>query len=467
MKYLAKTSCAAILCSILLPPVCRAQSESQQELAGDVNAGKSLLATESPDAVAKRLAWWTDARFGMFIHWGLYSQTGCRWQGQNGKSAHMMYYLKIPLAQYTTLAGQFNPVKFNADQWAGLAKEAGMKYMVITAKHHEGFAMYDSKSSAYSITALSPWKHDPLKELREACGRAGIKFGIYYSLGRDWEDPDAVGNSAHYKENTWDFPDTKSKVFAKYFERKVKPQVRELMAQYHPAIMWFDTPGSISRGESRELLDMIRKLDPNCIVNARIGNRLGDYAVQEQKIPDAPSPQPWETCMTINGHLEYYIGDEKWKSPKTCIENLIRIVSMNGNYLLDVGPTDQGLMPQGGANVLRQMGAWLKVNGESLYGTRPSPLDKPAWGCCTQKKTAEGTTLYLHVFNWPADGKLTVRGVSQPVASASLLAGGKSLQVAPGEGSVTLQVPMAAPDPISTTVVLKLKGAAGPKPGRS
>jgi alpha-L-fucosidase len=254
----------------------------------------------------EKLAWWTDARFGMFIHWGLYAEDGCFWKGQDGKSEHMMRHLQIPIAEYEKLATDFNPVKFNADDWVRIAKAAGMKYMIITAKHHDGFATYDSKADSYNIVARTPFKRDPVKELAEACRRAGLRFGVYYSLGRDWHDPD-VPTRDGYRSNTWDFPDESRKVLSRYFERKVKPQVRELLTQYGPiAVMWFDTPERISKAESEELVGMIRQLQPQCIVNARVGNPLGDYAVQEQKIPESGDPKPWETCMTLNGHWGYH-----------------------------------------------------------------------------------------------------------------------------------------------------------------
>jgi alpha-L-fucosidase len=261
----------------------------------------------------KRLAWWTDARFGMFIHWGLYSQDGCFYKGTNGGSEHMMQHLQIPLADYAKIADDFNPTGFNADEWVSIAKNAGMKYLVLTSKHHDGFAMYDSQSSDYNIVARTPFKRDPVKELAEACRRQGLKFGVYYSLGRDWQDPD-VPTKNGYRSNTWDYPDESKKVFARYFARKVKPQITELLTHYGPiAVVWFDTPEEISAAESAELVALIHRLQPDCIVNSRVGHGLGDYGVSEQKIPGGADAKPWETCMTLNGHWGYFKGDEKWK----------------------------------------------------------------------------------------------------------------------------------------------------------
>lgn len=429
---------------------------------GDAHDGQKLATVESPARVAERLQWWSDARFGMFIHWGLYAQDGCFWKGKDGKTEHMMRHLQIPIAEYEKIATEFNPVKFNADEWVRIAKEAGMKYLVITTKHHDGFAMFNSPSNDYNIVKRTPWKRDPIKELAEACRKHGLKLGVYYSLGRDWHDPDvptSVKADGSRRSNTWDFPDEDKKDFAKYFERKVKPQVEELLTQYGPiGVMWFDTPEKISKAQSQELLHLIHRLQSDCIVNARIGNRLGDYAVQEQKIPEGGDPQPWETCMTLNGHWGYKKDDEKWKPTEVLIRNLIDIASKGGNFLLNVGPTGEGIIPAPSVQHLREVGAWMKINGAAIHGTTASPLGKLDWGRCTKKVSPQTTTLYLHVFNWPKDGKLIVPGVPGLVESAGLLADGKGLKTVVTPDGLVISVPAAAPDKISSTVVLKIKG---------
>jgi alpha-L-fucosidase len=419
----------------------------------DAPVDTPLKAAADP-AGAKRLAWWSEARFGMFIHWGLYSQDGCFYKGTNGGSEHMMQHLKIPLADYAKIADDFNPTNFNAREWVAVAKNAGMKYIVITAKHHDGFAMFDSPSSDYNIVKRTPWHRDPVRELADACRRQGLKFGVYYSLGRDWQDPD-VPTRDGYRSNTWDYPVETNKVFAKYFERKVKPQITELLTHYGPiAVLWFDTPEKISEAESQELVNLIHRLQPDCIINSRVGHGLGDYGVQEQKIPGAGDVKPWETCMTLNGHWGYFKGDEKWKPAPMVIHNLVDIISKGGNYLLNVGPTGRGIIPPGAVTDLNSVGAWMKVNGESIYGTTRSPLKTtPDWGRITQK----GRTLYLHVFDWPADGKIFVAGLNGKISSAKLLATGKKLKTFVAAEGVTIFVPAAAPDQISSTIVLKFK----------
>jgi alpha-L-fucosidase len=432
---------------------------------GDAHSGQSLLSNESPEQVAKRLQWWSEARFGMFIHWGLYAQNGCYYKGPNdtverdGKSEHMMRHLQIPLAEYAKIANDFNPVQFDAATWVRIAKDAGMKYMIITSKHHDGFAMYKSESSDYNIVTRTPFKRDPIKELADACRAQGLRFGVYYSLGRDWEDPD-VPTKDGYRSNTWDYPDEAKKDFTKYFERKVKPQVTELLTHYGPiAVLWFDTPEKISPAQSQELLQLIHRLQPDCIVNARVGNRLGDYKVSEQQIPEGGDPEPWETCMTLNGHWGYFKTDNRWKPTETLVRNLIDITSKGGNFLLNVGPTGQGVIPEPSVDHLREVGAWLKTNGEGIYGTGASPLKPLSWGRCTRKAVAGGTILYLHVFNWPKDGKLNVPGLRNRVTGATLLANGKALESASSADGVTLTLPEAAPDPIASTIALHIEGA--------
>jgi alpha-L-fucosidase len=433
---------------------------------GDAHAQQSLIKLEPTAQVAARLAWWSDARFGMFIHWGLYAQWGAHYPAADGtmldgKTEHMMRHLRMPLAQYAKIADVFNPVKFDADAWVRTAQAAGMKYLIITSKHHDGFALWNSASSDYNIVKRTPFKRDVIKELADACRRGGLKFGVYYSLGRDWEDPDvptekkADGNR---RSNDWDWPDESKKDFAKYFERKVKPQLRELLTNYGPiALMWFDTPEKITKAQSEELMHVIHSIQPGCIVNQRVGNRLGDYRVEEQNVPDTGHTDPWETCMTLNKHWGYYAGDESWKSTEEVVRRFVDIASKGGNFLLNVGPTGEGLIPAGSANRLAEVGAWLKTNGAAIYGTTASPIGKPTWGRCTQKVTTTSTTLYLHVFDWPKDGQLVVPGLKSPVVSASLLASGKSLPVSTRDSVTTITLPATAPDPSSSTIVLQLR----------
>ena len=426
---------------------------------GDKYDGATLKSDESPEEIAKRLEWWSESRFGMFIHWGLYAQDGCFWNGQDGRSEHMMRVLEIPIAEYRKIATQFNPVKFDADEWVKIAKNAGMKYMVITSKHHDGFAMFDSPSDDYNIVKQTPWKRDPVKELAEACAKQGLKFGVYYSLGRDWHDPDC--NSVKgWRSNTWDFPDEANKDFSKYFERKVKPQITELLTQYHPAIIWFDTPELITLDQSRELLALIHSIDPNCIVNQRVGNRLGDYAVKEQKIPVGGEPQPWETCMTMNHAWGYHKNDDNWKSADSLIHSLVDVVSKGGNLLLNVGPTGEGVIPAPSVDRLNRVGDWLRVNGDAVYGTGSSPFGKLEWGRCTKKSEGDRTMLYFSVFDWPADGKLLLPHFTNKIIKATLLANGEEVKIAKTNDGMIVELPSKAPDTSASVVCVEVKGIA-------
>jgi len=405
----------------------------------------------------ERLEWWSNARFGLFLHWGLYSQDGCFWHGQDGRSEHMMRILKIPIADYEKIAKEFNPVKFNADQWAKTAKDAGMKYMIITSKHHDGFAMFNSPSNDYNIVKQTPWGRDPIKELSIACKKQGIKFGVYYSLGRDWHHPQCNSKGGN-RSNLWDFPNEKEKDFSIYFNEKVKPQIKELMTQYKPAIVWFDTPELISKSESLELLNLIHIIDPKCIVNQRIGNKLGDYAVREQKIPKNGEPKPWETCMTMSGSWGYHKTDHNWKSAETLIHNLVNISSKGGNLLLNVGPTGEGVFPSSSLIILKEVGNWLKVNGEAIYNTTSSPIGKLPWGCCTKKVNKKTTTLYFTIFSWPENGELLIPQIKNKVIKAEILTNGKRIKTTSSDEGLLIQLPKYAPDKIASVLKIKIKG---------
>jgi alpha-L-fucosidase len=439
-----------------------------------------------------RMAWWREAKFGMFVHWGVYSQAAGEWKGTKNHAEWLQFTAKIPIAEYTELAKTFNPAKFDADEWAKVAKDAGMKYLVITSKHHDGFAMYDSPSDPFNIIKVTPFKRDPIKELARACGKQGIRFCVYYSLGRDWHDPDVPTGSPTSKDrppgsrsNLIDFPDESKKDFSRYFERKVKPQVRELLTQYGPiGIMWFDTPEKISKAQSAELLAMIHQLQPECIVNARIGNGMGDYGTPEQEIPSGKSTKPWETCMTLNRHWGYNKADQNWKSTEELLRNLIDIVSKGGNYLLNVGPTGEGIIPSPSVERLREIGAWLKGNGEAVYGCGQTPFGPEVGSFSATEKDKNGkpkfiptwewrcTTkpgkLYIHVFKWPT-GKLELPAVKGTITKAYLLANPKrtALTVEQTDAGVSITLPGKATDAIASVVCLEVgRIRAGNLPGK-
>ncbi len=342
------------------------------------------------------IQWWRDAKFGMFIHWGLYAVPAGEWKGWKTDfiGEWIMHTGQIPVKEYEKLAEQFNPVQFNAKEWVNLAKETGMKYLTITAKHHDGFAMYKSHCSPYNIVDATPYKKDPMADLAEECRKAGIKLCFYYSQVQDWHEKDAVGN-------TWDWPNENEKDFKKYLDEKGKPQLKEILTQYGDiGLIWFDTPLNVEKKYSQELYDYVKQLQPNCLVSGRIGNQLGDYiSTGDNLIPSLPIKRDWEVPATLNDTWGYKYFDDNWKDPEKLLRLLVTINGRGGNYLLNVGPTAEGIIPKPSVNILNTVGEWMKENGESIYGTRPAPLfpyDYSEWAGVTYKPGK----LFFHIFTW-------------------------------------------------------------------
>jgi alpha-L-fucosidase len=413
-----------------------------------------LHAQETSDT---RMAWWREARFGMFIHWGVYSVPAGTHDGQRvkGIGEWIMNKGNIPIPEYEAYARAFNPTKFDATEWVGIAADAGMKYIVITSKHHDGFCMWDSAVTDYDIVDFTPFKRDVLKELADACAARGVRLCFYHSI-MDWHHPDAKGDR-----------------FSRYRDDYLIPQVQELLTGYGPiGVMWFDGEWikEWTEPQGKALYNLLRDMRPELIINNRVGkgrkgmeglNKDGDYAgdfgTPEQQVPAEGIPGvDWESCMTMNDTWGYKAYDHNWKSERQLLHTLIDITSKGGNFLLNVGPTSEGLIPEPSVERLAAMGRWMKIHGEAIYGTTASPYGRPAWG----RFTAKPGYLYAHVFAWPESHRLAIPAPDLEVREARLLTadGPVLLEVAPGERGPVVLLPDAAPDPHASVVVLRHAG---------
>ena len=434
-------------------------------------AGGSQNRQPAPDSAKEaRLSWFRDAKYGLFIHWGLYAIPAGEWKGRRslGLGEWIMNRSQIPVREYEALAAQFNPVKFDADAWVQLAQDAGMKYIVITSKHHDGFAMFKSKVSNYNVVDATPFKRDVLKELADACARRGMRLGFYYSQSQDWHEPNGAGN-------TWDFGPDEKKDYDQYLRSKAEPQVRELLTGYGPvALIWFDTPRMMTGDRAQRFADIVRSLQPNTLIDGRLGTE-GDYrSTGDNVIPSDPSGEAWETPATINDTWGYRKDDTNWKSPGQIVFKLVDIVSKGGNYLLNVGPMADGTIPQPSQDILHTVGRWLKVNGEAIYGAHSTPfgeeLGEPS---AKGAKDVRGAALVYPQTEWritTKPGKLYVTFFSEPrapfpmpamknaVKRAYQLADGTPVNVTSENGRVYLNIDRPILDPMATTVVVEIEG---------
>ncbi|HKR76222.1 MAG TPA: alpha-L-fucosidase [Rhodanobacter sp.] len=436
--------------------------------------------TETPAQRDARMAWWRAARYGMFIHWGVYSVPAGVWHGKPvpGAGEWIMNDASIPVAAYQALAPQFDPVKFDAHAWVALAKAAGMKYIVITAKHHDGFAMYGSRVNAFNIVDATPFRRDPLKELAAEARKQGIKLGFYYSQDQDWTAPGGAAlKTGDHQPPTFHWDKAQDGSFADYIRRKSLPQVKELLENYHPAILWYDTPTPDMTPQLASEFVALTNQYPNLIWNNRLGGGYqGDTETPEQHIPPQGFPgKDWETCMTINDTWGYKSGDTDFKSTTVLLHNLVDIASKGGNYLLNVGPDSHGVIPAPEAERLQAIGQWLKVNGESIYGTGPTPFADPHGSYSATQKDAHGKPVWVSTWDWRATrrpGKVYVHlfewpGASFHVAGANFQARGAYLLADPHHTPLKLtqhgaqldvQLPAKALDPIDTVLVIATKG---------
>jgi alpha-L-fucosidase len=430
-------------------------------------------AAETPAERDQRMGWWREARFGMFIHWGLYAVPAGEYQGQRGKEIGewIMSWANIPRAEYEKFAPRFNPTAFDAVEWVRIAKNAGMKYIVITSKHHDGFSMFDSRVSPYDLVDATPYRKDVMKALSAEARRQGLKFCFYYSI-MDWHHPSQTADGAGKHPTAGDRKTKIDPARKAEYVGYMKAQLKELVTAYDPEVLWFDGEWVDwwTEPDGQELYAYVRGLKPSLIVNNRIGKGrrgmeglskedqqyAGDFGTPEQQIPASGlKGVDWETCMTMNDTWGFKSYDENWKSSETLVRQLIDAASKGGNYLLNVGPTAEGRIPGPSVERLAAVGRWMQVNGEAIYGTTASPFTAPlSWGRATSKPGL----LYLHVFDWPANGELKVPGFGHTVKAATLLAN-RAAQVAisTSPDGLTLRLPSERPDPIATVVALQLE----------
>lgn len=423
-----------------------------------------------------RIAWWRDAKFGCFIHWGVYSVPGGEWKGKKvgGYAEHLMRKEKISRGEYAEkLIRPFNPVEFDAEEWVKLIKEAGMKYLIITAKHHDGVAMYPSTIGDYTIRQ-SAFKRDPMQELSDACKKQGIRFGFYYSHAFDWEHPDAPGNDWDYNNpggdknlfggtNWYDHHPELLPKAVKYVNEKSIPQIQELLKKYHPDIIWFDTPHKLPLSENIRILQAIRAVDPNVVVNGRLARSsaisFGDYKnTADRPAEFYPVEGDWEAIPTTNESYGYSRFDDSHKPLGFFIQLMAKAAAKGGNLLMNIGPMGNGMIDPRDTVILQGIGQWMGKYGESIYGVEAVKKHEQHWGVITRKGMHE----YLHVFQWPENGKLVVNGVST-VKNAKLLGADNPLKVkrlTDARWEITL--PAHAPDPYNSVVKVEVEGKTDP-----
>ncbi len=423
----------------------------------------------SAQKATERSQWFVDDRFGMFIHFGLYSAAEGYWHGEkirydNDYAEWLQYRNRIDTKDYISLINRFQWNELNPEQWVLLAKKAGMKYITITAKHHDGFAMWDSKVSDYNIGNYTSPKRDIIKELAEACKKHGIKLALYYSHWVDWEHQYGWD---HTKELTGITEDE----YDKYWQEKVIPQVRELLTNYGEiSIMWFDmwihhSRTIITKEQLFQLKELIRELQPNCLINSRLGlsieedddidfRTLGDNQLGKEKLD-----YPWQTAGTVAHSWGYYATENKWKSTTSLLKSLINNVSLNGNFMLNIGPRANGEVPYEITDRLEKIGEWLEINGESIYKSEAFDLrtDMHDWGKITRKTEKGKTKLFLHVFNWSLDHQIRVTGIKLTPSKIYLLNDKlkSSIQFDQKEVITRIYLPFKSPDPYVSVIVME------------
>ncbi|NDC75231.1 alpha-L-fucosidase [bacterium] len=423
------------------------------------NAITSLAEPAASTASADRTQWFREARFGLFIHWGVYAVPAGEWQGKQigGIGEWIMKNGKIPVADYKAFAKDFTASKYDPAAWASLARRAGMKYVVITSKHHDGFALYDTGASDWNAVQASGAGRDLLVPLAQAVRAEGLKFGLYYSQAQDWTNPGGAKAG-----NTPDWDSLQTGDYDHYLRTVALPQVREIIERFDPAIIWWDTPTNMTRERVKPFADFMAE-HPAILNNNRLGTGFaGDTKTPEQHIPPRGYPgELFEVCMTMNDTWGFKKNDTNWKSVRQLLRNLSDISSKGGNFLLNVGPTADGEIPAASIERLEAVGRWMNINSEAIYATEAGPFPRRLpWGRVTQKRTsaAGATSLYLHVWEWPADGRILLPTVAQSPRSARLLAIDSAVTTETTPDGLIVRLPASAPDPDVSVVRLDFPG---------
>ncbi len=429
-----------------------AQKKEDQKM--DEMWGEQVASLKVQDANRGQL--FRDGNYAMFIHWGLYSNIGNEWKGKTyygiGEWIMNKNMANIPVEEYMATAKDFYPVNFDANAIAQLAKNAGMKYIIITSKHHDGFAMYHSKASKFNIVDTTPFGRDPMKELAQACKDSGIGFGFYYSHNQDWTEPGGNGgpktNSAG--ENV---------TFDDYFKNKCLPQVEEITTEYGQIeLVWFDTPGNMPIEHAQQLVDLVHKNQPHAFVSGRVGHNLGDYVtLGDMEVPVENVEGLWESVDVTNDSWGYAAYDQNWKSPKEILTRLISTIARGGTYMLNVGPKPDGTIPEQAAKSLKSAGEWIAQYPQVVYGAEPSPWKHALpWG----DVTAKGNKLFLSVYNWPQNGHLFLPGLKAEIAEAKILSGNSKKEISFKKTGnwVDITLPGQSPEKFIAVIELSLKG---------
>ena len=430
---------------------------------------------QTPDSIARLDKWFYDAKFGVFIHFGVYSSLEGEYKGRGSQHRYSEWIQvsgKIAAEEYHEVAAKFNPVNFDADAWAKVFKDAGARYVVITSKHHDGFALFDSMVSDYNIVDYTDFKRDIIKELSEACHKVGLKFGVYYSQAQDWDEPDApfikprfnpVRQKIH-PDLAADFePD-----MDRYIAKKSLPQVEELVKNYELDMIWFDTPSEMNMDRVKLFSEMVRKHRPDCLINSRIihsgkGKIEAQYlpyydyvSIGDKEVPTQKLPLYVESPDSVSSSFGYKTkGDHYYHTEKELIHRMVNTVCAGGNYLLNVGPRGDGSLDPEAIRLYEAIGKWTKVNGESIFGTRRNPLaKKPEWGNCSISK--DGKTLYFHVLEWPKSGEISASMMGAATA-AEFLENGEAVNFEQPDGRITLQLPAKPLNEFDTVIKLTLK----------